>query len=118
MVIILGGLISLIIGVILLNKGFELSGTLLTVIGACLSVIMLIAWPLSYYGDKTFIAQYYTLQQTIENARNSNISDVERAAILNKIADENMELRSLQYWNQGVLDIFHPDEVMNLKPLQ
>lgn len=78
----------------------------------------LVMWPVSYYGTKSGIVQYHALVETIEQSRQSEISDIERAALTIKIFEANMQIASCQYWNKTIFDIYIPDEVMELKMLK
>lgn len=57
-------------------------------------------------------------RDTLAEARNKNISEMERAAILAQIASWNQWLAAEKYWNEGFFDIFHIDDVASIKPLK
>ena len=88
-------------------------------IAAIVIIVLLFVSLFGYVGyavTKRDIQMYYSLCDTIENARdNSDI--IERAALTQKIADMNMWIKSVQYWNGTIFGIFTPNEVENLKPI-
>ena len=47
---------------------------------------------------------------TINESRKT-MTEIERAAIVLKMAEENSWLKTLQYWNSTIFDIYIPDEV-------
>ena len=91
-----------------------LSGIILLSTGLLLVSIML---PAGYYAELSKIQQYHAVKNTLEAARQRE-NDFENAALQQKIIETNQWLASSQYWNEGIWDIFTPDEVMDLKPLQ
>lgn len=81
--------------------------------------IGLITLPINIYRIESEIRQFYITGITYEKARkNHNISVFENAAIQIDIAKQNRWLISNQYWNQTIFDIWIPDKIMNLKPLE
>lgn len=120
MIIILALLfVGFIGGIYLAGKTYyDLLGfTLSTICGVCL-FFALILLPANYYEVKGEIQEYYALEQTVNNARSGRINDIERAALASKIAETNMWLANIQYWNETIFDICIPDEVIKLDPLQ
>ena len=105
-----------------------------TVVVGGLLFIALILWPVTYYSEKANIQAFKSVQQTIETARQQGETYVgpafglpcagehgariESAAFQMKIADVNMWLVKMQYWNETIFDIFIPDEVMALQPIK
>ncbi len=43
------------------------------------------------------------------------MSELERATILAKIADWNMDIESAKHWNKTIFGIYIPDEVTELE---
>lgn len=80
------------------------------------SVIVLIF--LNSYTVKGEIAEYYAVKATITNSRTTDIAEIERAALTQKIIETNKWLAKIQYDNNTIWDIFIPDEVNNLEPLK
>ena len=115
--------VLVVVGIGLLIAGndiFEFMGIMLTVMCGALLFVALGALPVNYYGTKARIEQFQATRATYEVARKSysQPSITERAAILMDIADQNRWLKNAQYWNDTMFDIWIPDEVMNLKPLE
>lgn len=86
-------------------------------IAAVVLVIALIAWPISWYGDKEFGVEYKAMKETIESVRKASGTDLERAALTHKVIEINRELAVKKYWNDGIWDWYTPDDVANLEPL-
>jgi cell division protein FtsB len=80
-------------------------------------VISLIILPFMYYSGKAEVQRYYALKETIDQSRQNKVSDIERAALTKEIADYNKDLAEVKYWNDSVFDIYIPDYLANLKPL-
>lgn len=80
--------------------------------------ILLIMLPICYYSDLAWIEKYHAFKVTVEEARKSNISEIERAAILQDIAVWNQDVASAKYWNKTIFDIYIPDEVEALEMLE
>lgn len=83
-------------------------------------IIYCLLWPLSYYGSKAQVRQYYALKETVMKARtNNDISEFELAALQQKIIDNNVNLVEVQYFNSlWVTDLWITDEVDELKLLE
>lgn len=86
-------------------------------VGAILA-ILLIMLPICYYSDLAWIEKYHAFKVTVEEARKSNISEIERAAILQDIAEWNQDIANVKYWNKTIFDIYIPDEVESLEMLE
>lgn len=79
--------------------------------------ITLITVPLNFYSVHGEIQEFNAVKATIETSRKKGL-DVENAAFQMKIADNNKWLASLKYWNSTIFDIWIPDDVEKLKPLE
>lgn len=64
------------------------------------------------------LAHYHELVTTIEESRNNNTSEIERAAIMTEIIETNTYIAEQGYWNNTIFDIFIPDEIAELKPIK
>lgn len=117
MIILISLIALLIIGFISYNYNELLSVILVFISGACLLLVM-IAWPASYYETLSKINQYEVIKQTIEISRKENISDIERAALTNKIIEMNTWIASVQYDNKHMFELFTPDAVDTLEYLK
>lgn len=82
------------------------------------SVVMLFAWPVSWYVDKQFKAEYEMVKETIEVTREAEGTILERAALTHKIIEINQALAVKKYWNDGLWDWYIPDDVANLEPIR
>jgi hypothetical protein len=86
---------------------------------ALLLCVAIFALPIEYYSAKSKIAEYKSVQTTLENAReNKNANPYEIAAIQQKVVDSNKWLANKQYWNDTILGWYIPDEVDDLKPIR
>jgi len=81
-------------------------------------VVVMIALFLNPYSVKGEIAQYEAVKTSIENARATDITDIERVALTQKIIETNKWLAQVQYDNQNLWAVFIPDEVDALEPLR
>lgn len=93
-------------------------GYITTLWGGGLLLISVVTIPFERMKSRGFMFKYESVRSTVDQARSGEISDIERAAIQNKIIETNSELASLQYWNTTILDIWHVDDVMDLKPIK
>lgn len=66
------------------------------------------------------IQEFKSIEQTVQTARvNTNISEIELAALQTEIVKANAWLAGKQYWNKSVMiGVFIPDEVDELKPIK
>jgi K+-transporting ATPase A subunit len=85
-----------------------------------LAVLLLhmIFWPFFYLVSKNNVVVYQATKDTIENSRNSTLSEFERAALINKIIETNQYLASVKYWNKTILGCYICDESTRLEPLK
>ena len=72
----------------------------------------------NYYSEKRYVQTYNAIKTTIETARTSNVSDVERAALTVKIIEVNQHLADDRYWKDSIWGVFYPDEVVKLEFLK
>lgn len=78
-------------------------------------VIGLIFIPIVRIGFNADIERYHAFKQTLENARLEDMSELERATILIKIADWNMDIANAKHWDKTIFGIYIPDEVTELE---
>jgi hypothetical protein len=70
-------------------------------------------------GTQAEIQAFYSVQHTMETARNdSTINKFELATIQRDAIEKNAWLAKTQYWNVTVFDIWIPDKVMDLQPIR
>lgn len=62
--------------------------------------------------------RYYVLKETIEEARKNDNSELERAALIQEIAEYNKDLANAKYWNKTIFDMFIYDGLAELEPLK
>ena len=96
---------------------------ILTILGVLfLSIVLvvgIVGLPIQYYSTIGKIAEFKSIQQTLNTAReNKTISPFELAALQTKAVEGNMWLAGIQYWNSTILEWYIPDEVDNLQPIQ
>lgn len=96
---------------------FDFVGVTVSIICGLILGVGLLAWFSSYYGYKDQISQYYITKQDLEN-RHEKFTELENAALTQKIIELNRGLASAKYWNQTFFDPFVPDEVMDLEYLK
>ncbi len=112
-------LVGLVLGI--LTRGYfkwEFIGDVLIGICSILLIIVAITIPLNIQTTKADIQSYYVLKNTIEEARNNNFSELERAGLVNRIIENNIALAKYQYYNNTIWDLWIPDEIMDLEPLK
>lgn len=115
-IIIVGGII-LIISLILFERyDYIFIQIVITVLVSGLA-ICLVTIPVSYLVVTSEIQQFNSVRITLEVARKKGM-DLENAAIQQKIIDSNKWLAKNQYWNGTLFDIWIPDEVDKLKPIE
>lgn len=84
-----------------------------------LLVVAVIFIPVTRMSGQAEIIKYNEFSETLKRARQKGaMTDLERAAIQQKIAEFNCWRVEMQYWNNSVFDIWNPDEVDALKPLE
>ena len=102
-----------------LVKGEDMPiSAMISVIVGLFWVVVMIALFLNPYSVKGEIAQYEAVKTSIENARATDITDIERVALTQKIIETNKWLAQVQYDNQNLWAVFIPDEVDALEPLR
>lgn len=123
MIILIVSAILIIVGVIISKKSeyasvWDFTGNIISIIFGIILVATLITLPLSYYDTKAEVERYYAFKETIENSRSGNMSEFERAALINEIANYNKKLASVKYWNDTIFDIFIYDGLAELEFLE
>lgn len=121
--LILTGVISWVLINILRKVDIVSVWWLISAIGLCISgflfIGMLMGIPISRNSERESLERLKAFQDTIFRARQDKaLSEMERAAILAKIADWNEWLASRKYWDKGQWDYWHVDEVSTTEPLE
>jgi hypothetical protein len=91
---------------------------ILLIVASAILLLHMLFWPFLYLSSKNDVVIYQVTKKTIENSRNSNPSELERAALTNKIIEINQYLASAKYWNKTILGCYICDEVTRLEPLK
>jgi hypothetical protein len=112
---VLAGLV--ILGFRLLDES-EFWGCMVIVPASIVLVILLFIWPDNYYKTKAAVANYNAVKATVEDARLRPKTDLERAALTQKIIDINTDLATARYWNNTIFDWYIADEYAELEPLK
>lgn len=89
-----------------------------TFISGLLTIIMLVILAINHWTADSTIAQYEIIKDTIETARNEDLSELERATLTQKIIEVNQEIARYKYWNETSWDIFTPDRLTELEYLK
>lgn len=121
LLIILGALTT--IGVLLIVFTGEFSslntvGQVIAVFSGIVLLVALIALPVNYYSTKAEVDRYHALKETIEEARRGEVSEIERAALIQEIAGYNKDLASAKFWNDTLFDIYIFDGLTELEFLK
>ena len=80
-------------------------------------LVGLISLPISRMDTSAKIAEYKSVELTLEQARKDD-NQMENVALQHKIIDSNKWLASQQYYNGTLFDIWIPDEILKLKPIK
>jgi len=109
-----------ILGVIMLGRSYHpgIGWVILTAISGCTLFFALVAFPVSHSGARDLIIKYHAVKETINQSRQAEISDIERATLTNTIIAINTEIANYQYWNKTLFDIYIPDKIMELELLK
>jgi hypothetical protein len=92
-------------------------GIISVVVGFALfiSVLVCAIAPVSWRAD---IAEFKSVKSSIENARASNLSELERVSIQDKIISENKWLARSQYADAHYWIECIPSEIQDLEPIK
>lgn len=109
-----------ILGVIMSERSYRFSTGwfILATISGCTLFFALVAMPVSHSDARKVIVKYYAAKETINQSRQAEISDIERATLTNALIVINTEIANYQYWNKALFDIYVPDKVMELELLK
>ena len=96
----------------------ELAFASFIIIGIVLLIMSLALWGGVYATSKSNILQFKEIVRTVQDLR-ENGDKVELAALNIKIIEANKWLAGTQYWaSKPVLDLFFPDEILDLQPIK
>lgn len=121
MTILLICVLLILIGIVIFRSSNRISttgiGEGLIFFGGITLAISLIIIPMHHMSTHSQIVKFNSLEDTIENARNNEMY-FETVSMQRRIAKKNEWLSTQKYWNDSVFDIWIPDEVEKLEPLE
>lgn len=123
MIILISLIIIFVIGLIILKQsdsafGWQyMAGTLITIISGIILFVSLIGLSLNRMETFAKIAEYKSVEVTIQQTRNDN-NQLENVALQHKVIDCNKWLASQLYYNGTLFDIWIPDEILELTPIK
>lgn len=98
---------------------WELVGMIGSILSACVLCFLLVSLPIARGSGRDRLVRLKAFRESVQRAReNKNLSDIERASILTQISDWNEWLASERYWNGGMWDYWHVDEVETTEELR
>lgn len=111
--------LCLVIGLCVLKWGrwdWDVFGVIFTIVGACGLLLAVISLPIQRMGIMAGI-------QRIEAVRASRVmvegaSNFEVAAWRVKVAEVNADLAEAKYYNRTLFDIWYPDAIEAVEPIQ
>jgi hypothetical protein len=121
MILIIISVVALIVGICILNFGswrYEVLGVILIVLASLTLLLVAITIPLNrndYYRDAASLEAF---RKTVYQSRAVNPTDLERVSMLRSIAEWNEKIAGAKYDNEHLYDLWIPDEVMDLKPIE
>ena len=100
------------------NRDLEpVFGTISVIVGLSLFVSVLV-WAIAPVSWRADIAEFKSVKTSIENARASNLSELERVSIQDKIISENKWLARSQYADKHYWIECIPSEIQDLEPIK
>ena len=90
-------------------------------VALCSGVVLffaLISLPLNPMFVEAKIEKYKSVQKTAERARQNTERWIERASYQQTVAKMNQWRAQIQYWNDTAFDIWIPDTVDTLEPIE
>ena len=112
----------LVAGILVVNFGgyseiAEFGGGALVVAAGVVLLALLVLLPFKHMEVESKIQEVYAVQDTAKNFRNSG-ETWESASFQREVAEVNKWIASAQYYNDSVFDIWIPDEVEDLEPVE
>jgi len=122
MLIILGFLVLTGVGFLIhfLTDDYENGWAIFGTIFGTVLVLVLMLLPLIRAGSAADVSGFNAVRQTLEVARaSSDVSELELAAIQQKVVEQNRLLATAQYWARNPLtNWFYVREILELEPIQ
>jgi Zn-dependent protease len=119
MVIIIGLIGLMVIGILLSRKYWmhEEVGVAIAIGSGVFLFLFLVMLPISHISILGDIEEFNSVRQTVDVAR-ANGADIESAAIQHKIIEQNAWLAKAKFYNSTVFDLWVPDAVDSLEPIE
>ena len=117
-------IVFIIIGILMwkleiLEFEFVPVGGVITWIGVAVLGGMLIGVPIAKMETNVDVAGFLAVKASVEQARLSDVSDLELAALQHKIVEQNMLLaRKLRYANSPWFRIYYTKGIFELEPIK
>lgn len=117
--IILGTLVVVVIAGVIWQRYDNLSvmADIMAIMGGIILAVALLAVPVGRLSVHADIAKFSAVKETAVMARGAE-HDWELAAFQAEIASANRWLAGVKYWNSTAFDLWVPDEIENLEPIQ
>ena len=111
-------LVVLVILGIWLEKSIhsEFVGGMMAITAVVCLFVCVIGLPLNRMNVHSRIKEFQAVERIVANK--GNLTEIERAALVQEVAKVNKWLVSKQYFNATVFDIWIPDEVENMKEIK
>lgn len=117
MSIIIELIVLIIIGAILCIMDSDLTGPIILIGGGVFLLFAVLALPLNHMGTKAEIAKFKATQQSVTIGR-VNGELLEGATLQLKIIECNQWLEVTKYYNSTAFDLWIPDEINKLSPIE
>lgn len=98
-----------------MGETFEIIRDIIIATLAIVLVAALIMIPIVRVGFNAELDRYEVFVSTLEEARLGNVSEIENANILTKIADWNMHIASVRHWKETIFGVYIPKAVTELE---
>lgn len=111
--------ILILVGYFLEKKDRYFAGGIICMaVGSLALFIGLLGLLLNPIEYRAKASQLQAFKETVEFSRTSNVSELERAAILSKIGEWNEWLAETKYYNESIFGLWIPDEVAQIEPIR
>lgn len=109
-----------LIAYLLRRNYLDTIGPMFLILASVILSIAIIGIPVSRVSEIGNIQKFEAIRATIEKQRsNANNSEIERAAILQTIAEQNAWLAERKFYaGSRWLDIYFPKQILTLKPIE
>nr|WP_145401679.1 hypothetical protein [Paenibacillus xylanexedens] len=118
LVLLIGFILLTALGIYVAKRHYEFTGIIITLIAGLGVLTVAMAWPTTYFENVVNIEVYETTKNSITYARESDLSEFERAALTSKIIEVNENLAKAKYWNNTMFGDLIPDKMAKLEYLK